>query len=154
VISALPVTPSTVADTVELPGVKAETSPSSSTLATPVWVQVTVLPWRLRPSASFGAAVSCRVFPALSESADGVTSTVTTGLIVTVISAEAFLPPTTATMVAEPAAAPSTVPVVSTLAAAMLVLLQATRRPVITRPAESRAIASSWRVSPWGRVPT
>jgi hypothetical protein len=57
------------------------------------------------------------------------------------MSAEAFFPPTTATIVAEPVSMPTTVPLVSTLAVETLVLLQATRRLVISRPAESRAMA-------------
>src|SRR5438445_5485510 len=88
-IDEVPLFPSLVAVIVADPGVTPETSPLLLTAATAVLEldHVTVRPESGAPSASFGVAVSCTVWPACTDAEGGVTSTLATATGVQAIAA-------------------------------------------------------------------
>src|SRR5207248_368280 len=96
--------PSLVAVIVAVPGVTPDTSPLLLTVATDVLEldHVTVRPESGFPPASLGVPVSCTVWPACTDAEGGVTSTVATGTVVTVIDEVPLFPSLVAVIVAEP----------------------------------------------------
>src|SRR2546430_438613 len=149
-MDAVPLLPSLVAVIVAEPGVTPETSPELITVATDVLLldQVTARPERAAPFASLGVAVSWTVCPAWTVAVGGVTSTVATGTLVTVIDAVPLLPSLVAVIVAEPGATPKTSPELFTVATDVLLLDQLTARPERAAPFASLGVAVSWTVCP------
>src|SRR5207244_73608 len=103
------------------------------------------------PVASFGDAVSCTVCPAATLADGGLTDTVTTGLLITVMTDVALCPPADAVIVARPAATPVTSPVPSTVATAVLPLDQVTATDT-GLPTLSFGVAVRGVFSPTGTV--
>src|ERR1041384_1382652 len=99
------------------------------------------------PFPSFGVAVSWTVLPSFTDADAGATVTDATGTKVTVIVAVPLLPSLVAVMVAEPAAAPVTSPLLVTLATDVLLLAQLTAR-ASGLPFASFGVALSCTVAP------
>src|SRR5438093_13096111 len=101
---AVPVLPSLVALIVAEPIVTPETSPEPLTVATEVLLldQVTARPESAVPFASFSVAVSCTVWPCWIEAVGGLTDTVATGRLVTVMDDVPLFPSLVGVIVAEP----------------------------------------------------
>src|SRR2546423_879600 len=150
VTDAVPLFPSLVAVIVAEPGVTPTTSPAPLTVATDVLLldQETVRPESAAPFASLGVAVSWTVCPAWTVAVGGVTSTVATGTLVTVIDAVPLFPSLVAVIVAEPATTPVTRPVGLTMATDVLLLVHVTARSERAFPFASRGIAVSCTVWP------
>src|SRR5205807_8378651 len=112
VIVEVPLLPSLVAVIVAEPGVTPETRPLLLTAATDVLEldQVTVRPESGAPLASFGVAVSCTVWPACTDAEGGVTSTLATGMFVTVTEELTVLPSLVSGIVAVLGGTPYTSP--------------------------------------------
>ena len=101
--------------------------------------------------ASRVVATSCWVAPTLRVAVAGETETVATGTgagALTVIVALPVFPSLVAITWVVPAALPVTTPVPLTDAIALLALLHATARPVMTLPLASRVIAMTCAVAP------
>src|SRR5438034_809917 len=150
VMAAVPLFPSLVALIVMEPGVTPLTRPLVLTAATAVLAldHVTVRPESGAPSASFGVAVSCTVWPACTEAEGGVTSTDATGTFVTVIDEVPLFPSLVAVIVAEPGVTPETSPLLFTAATAVLELDHVTVRPESGAPFASFGVAVSCTVWP------
>src|SRR5712692_8500871 len=146
----VPLLPSLVAVTVAEPGATPLTSPLVFTVAAAVLLlaQVTTRPESALPPASRGVAVSCTVWPAVTVAGDGVTSTVATGTLVTVMVDVPLLPSLVAVIVAELGATLVTSPDPFTVAPAVLLLDQVTTRPESGLPPASRGVAVSCTVRP------
>src|SRR5207249_1701005 len=108
----------------------------------------TVRPVSGLPLASLSVAVSCTVPPTGMVAEAGLTATVATGTMVTVIVAVLVFVSLVAVIVAEPAATPVTSPLLVTVATAGALLDQVTTRPLKVLPALSFAVALSWVVAP------
>src|SRR2546426_10296732 len=78
----------------------------------------------------------------------GLTEIDATGTFATVIAADAFCPSLVAVIVAAPAATPVTRPLAETVAAALLLVVQVTVRPVSTFPLASLGVAVSCTAPP------
>jgi len=130
------------------------TSPLELTVATVVLLltQATARPDSGLPFASFGVAVSWTVLPSSTEADAGVTVTDATGTKVTVTAEVPLFPSDVAVMVAEPAAAPVTRPLLVTLAMLVLLLDQDTTRPDSGVPLASFGVAVSCTVPPTVRL--
>src|SRR5256714_2427723 len=150
VMDDVPLFPSLVAVIVVEPGVTPETSPELLTVATDVLLldQVTARPESAAPFSSLGVAVSWTVCPAWTVAVGGVTSTVATGTLVTVIDAVPLFPSLVAVIVAEPGVTPDTSPAPLTVATAVLLLDQVTVRPESVLPLASFSVALSCTVWP------
>src|SRR5436190_860347 len=132
VIADVPLLPSDVAVIVAEPSAPAVTNPVLLfTVATVVLSldQVTTRPDNGLPLPSFGVAVSCRVCPTARLAGDGLTVTVATGTVVTVIPALPLCPSLVAVIIAEPATFAVTRPLVLTVATVVLSLNQVIVRP-------------------------
>jgi hypothetical protein len=149
VIADVPLCPSLVAVIVAVPATFPVTSPLALTVATDVLLlaQVTLRPLSGLPFPSFGVAVSWTVLPSFTDADAGATVTDATGTKVTVIVAVPLLPSLVAVMVAEPAAAPVTRPLLVTLATDVLLLAQLTAR-ASGLPFASFGVALSCTVAP------
>src|SRR5438876_2946076 len=150
VIAAVPLFPSLVAVIVATPAAPPVTSPVALTEARlgALLAQVTTRPLSELPRESFGVAVSGTVAPTKMPATAGVTVTVATGTVVTVMADVPFFPSLVAVIVAEPAATPVTNPLVLTVATAVLLLTHVTVRPVRGVPFESFGVAVSGNVAP------
>lgn len=98
------------------------------------------------PAVSRSASVGCALCPTVRRSAVGVRAQLPIGISVTVIAARPTVWSLSAVISASPAATAVTSPVWSTLAIALLLLLQRKLRPPITAPWALRAVAVSRRV--------
>src|SRR6266513_2125634 len=145
VIADVPPLPSDVAVIVAEPATTPLTSPLPFTVATEVLLldQVTTRPVSGLPLASFGVAVSCRVCPTARLAGDGLTVTVATGTVVTVIPALPLCPSLVAVIIAEPATFAVTRPLVLTVATVVLSLNQVIVRPGALLGPERKAGADS-----------
>jgi len=143
VTAALPLCPSLVAVIVADPAAFAVTSPLAFTVATTVLLlaHVTTRPASGAPLESRGVAVSCPVCATVRLRLAGVTSTVATGLFVTVTVALPLCPSLVAVIVADPAAFAVTSPLALTVATTVLLLAHVTTRPASGAPLESRGVA-------------
>src|SRR2546429_3732975 len=143
-----PLCPSLVAVIVAEPATTPLTSPLELTVATDVLLldQVIVRPVSGLPLTSFGVAVNWTVWPASTVADAGLTLTVATGTLVTVIADVPLFPSLAAVIVADPAAPVVTNPPEFTLATAVLLLDQVTPRPVSALPLASFGVAVSWIV--------
>jgi len=150
VIVELPVCPSLVAVTIDVPGATAVTTPVDDTVATAgvPELHVIVRPVSTLPAASFNVAVSGAVAPTLRLADAGVTVTLATGTGVTVTVAVPDAFPLVAVIVAVPTLAPVTTPVGDTFATEVGAALHVTVRPVSTLPAASLTVAVSGAVAP------
>src|SRR5947208_7893360 len=148
VTDAVPLFPSLVAVIVAVPGVTPVTSPALVTVATDVLLldQVTARPESAAPFASLGVAVNWTVCPAWTVAVGGVTSTVATGTLVTVIDAVPLFPSLVAVIEAEPGVTPVTSPARLTVATDVLLLDQVTPRPESAAPFAALGVAVSWTV--------
>src|SRR6266513_3110686 len=148
VIADVPLLPSDVAVIVAEPATTPLTSPLPFTVATEVLLldQVTTRPVSGLPLASFGVAVSCRVCPTARLAGDGLTVTVATGTVVTVIPALPLCPSLVAVIIAEPATFAVTRPLVLTVATVVLSLDQVIVRPDSAFPFASRGVGVSCTV--------
>jgi hypothetical protein len=156
VIEDIPVFVSLVAVIVVLPAATAVTRPFPSTVAADVLleVHVTTRPVTTLLTASRSVAVSCcvGVIPTTRLAEDGVTVTVLTGASVTVIEDVPVCVSLVAVIVTGPPAATAvTRPFASTVAAAVLLEVHVTTRPVSTLLAASRSVAVSCCV---GAIPS
>src|SRR6266550_2787800 len=154
VMAAVPLCPSLVAVIVAEPATTPLTSPLELTVATEVLLldHVTVRPVSGLPLASFGVAVSWTVWPTGTLADAGLTVTELTATFDTVMLALPLCPSLIAVIVAEPTAAPLTSPVLVTVATELLLLAQATLRPVSGFPFASFGVAVSWTVWPTGTL--
>ena len=154
-IEDVPVFVSLVAVIVVAPAPTAVTRPFASTVAAAVLleVHVTTRPVSTLPFASLVTAVSCcvGVIPSTRLAEAGVTVTVLTGASVTVIEDVPVFVSLVAVIVVAPAATAVTRPFASTVAAAGLLEVHVTTRPVSTLLAASRSVAVSCCV---GVIPT
>src|SRR5213080_1545278 len=134
-MAAVPLCASLVAVMVAGPTVAPLTSPLPLTVATAVLLdaQVTVRPVSVLPFASLRVAVSWNVRPVGTEAEAGVTVT----------AAVPLRPSLVAVIVAEPAAAPLTRPLLLTVATAVLLLDHVTLRPDSRFPFASLSVAVS-----------
>src|SRR5207249_3099084 len=150
VTAGVPLWPSLVAVIVADPAVTPATRPLELTVATLVLPldHVTVRPDSGLPLASFGAAVSCTVWPVSTLADAGLTVTDATGTLVTVMADVPICPSLVAVIVAEPAAAPVTRPLLLTVATAPLLVVQLTARPDSRLPLASLGVAVSCTVWP------
>ncbi len=87
------------------------------------------------------------VAPTDTLAAAGLTVTLATGTLVTVMVAEPLFPSLVAVIVAEPAATPVTKPLALTVATAGLLVAQVTARPLRAVPFESFGVAVNWAVA-------
>jgi len=137
------------------PAATAVTRPFASTVAEAVLLElhVTTRPLSTLPFASFVTAVSCcvGVIPSTRLAEDGVTVTALTGASVTVIEDVPVFVSLVAVIVVAPAPTAVTRPLPSTVAAARLLDVHVTTRPVNTLLAASRSVAVSCCV---GVIPT
>jgi hypothetical protein len=143
-IDAVPVCPSLVAVMVAAPTDTAVTRPLVLTVATPRLLELhaTGRPLRTSPLAARITAVACVVAPAMSEDAASVTLTVATGTGFTVIEdVPVFVSLVAVIVTGPPAATAVTRPFPSTVAAAVLLDVHVTTRPVSTRPFASLVTA-------------
>jgi hypothetical protein len=150
VIAEVPLFPSLVAVIVVEPEATPVTRPAPLTVATAVLLlaQVTTRPVSVLPAASFVAAESCCVAPAVMLADVGLTVTEATGTFVTVMEALLLVPSLVAVTVAEPTPTALTKPLPLTVATAVLPLAQLTTRPLSVLPAESLVTAVSCDVEP------
>jgi hypothetical protein len=150
VIAAVPFCPSLLAVIVADPAAPPVTKPFPFTEATAALLvaQVTVRPDSALPLASFGVAVSWKVWPPGTLAEVGLTATDATGTTVTVIDALPFCPSLEAVTVATPVASPLTSPPPFTEATPGLVDAHVTVRPLNGLPPESCVVAASCRVLP------
>jgi len=129
------------------PAATAVTRPFASTVATALLFedQVTVRPVSTVPLTSVSVAVNCcvGVTPSTRLAVGGVTVTVLTGASVTVIEDVPVFVSLVAVMVVVPAATAVTNPFTSTVAAAGLLEIHVTTRPVSTTPFASLVTALS-----------
>src|SRR5437773_820937 len=121
-------------------------------VATPAATPETTRPESGVPLASFGVAVRGTVCPTCTLADAGVTATVATGALLTVMLALPLWPSLVAVMVAEPVATAVTSPLELTVATAPFELVHATLRPVSGVPFASFGIAVSCTVPPVGRL--
>src|SRR2546427_1907041 len=149
-IAAVPLCPSLVAVMTAEPAARPVTSPLPLTDAGDgvELVQLTARPERVLPPASFRVAASCCVWPTWIVAEAGVTATVATGTVVTVIAAVPLCPSLVAVMTAEPAARPVTSPLLLTDATDGVALDQLTARPDSVLPLASLSVAASCCVWP------
>jgi len=154
VMLAVPLCPSLVAVIVADPIAAPLTRPLLVTVATEVLLldHARARPESGLPFASFGVAVSCTVCPTCMLAEPGLTVTDATGTAVTVMAEVPLFPSDVAVMVAEPAAAPVTRPLLVTLAMLVLLLDQDTARPDSGVPFASFGVAVSCTVPPTGRL--
>src|SRR6266480_4244648 len=154
VMLEVPLCPSLVAVIVADPAPPPVTRPLLETDATePLLLDhVTVRPVSGLPLASFGVAVSWTVWPTGTLADAGLTVTELTATFDTVMLALPLCPSLIAVIVAEPTAAPLTSPVLVTVATELLLLDQATVRPVSGFPFASFGVAVSWTVWPTGTL--
>ena len=154
VTADVPLWPSLVAVIVAEPVPAPVTRPLELTVATLVLPldHVTVRPDSGLPLASFGAAVSCTVWPVSTLADAGLTVTDATGTLVTVMADVPICPSLVAVIVAEPAAAPVTRPLLLTVATAPLLVVQLTARPDSGLPLASLGVAVSCVVRPVDRL--
>jgi len=147
VIDDVPVFVSLVAVIVMVPGATAVTKPFASTLATVASLEahVTVRPGRMLLLTSVSVAVSCcvGVIPTTRLAEGGLTATALTGATVTVIEEVPLLVSLVAVIVEVPAATAVTKPFASTVAAAALLDVQITVRPLSGLPLASVRFAVS-----------
>jgi len=148
----LPDTPSLVAVITAEPAATAVTSPEEDTVAALVLpeLQVTTRPVSTLLFASRVVAVSCEVWPMLSDALP-VTFTDATGAgagAFTVSVAEPVTPSLVARIATLPAATAVTSPVLDTVARAVFALLHVTVRPVSTLLFASRSVAVACVVCP------
>src|SRR6266516_350047 len=150
VIVAVPLCPSLVAVIVAEPAAPPVTSPLALTVATAVLLlaHVTVRPANRLPSASFGVAVSCTVWPTCTDAEAGLTVTDATSTVLTVIAAVPLFPSLVAVIVAAPVVTPVTSPLALTVATAVLLLAQLTDRPDNGLPLASFGVAANCTVWP------
>src|SRR5439155_2599211 len=92
--------------------------------------------------------VSCTVWPACTDAEGGVTSTVATGTVVTLIDEVPLFPSLVAVIVADPGVTPETRPLLLTVATAVLELDHVTVRPERGAPLASFGVAVSCTVCP------
>jgi len=146
-IEDAPVFVSLVAVMIVPPAPAAVTRPFKSTVAAEglLELHVTTRPVSTLPAASRSVAVSCcvGVTPTTRLAEDGVTVTVLTGASVTVIEDVPVFVSLVAVIVAPPAATAVTRPFPSTVAAAGLLDVHVTNRPVSTKPLASLVTAVS-----------
>src|SRR5437773_949325 len=149
-----PLCPSEVAVIVATPAATPDTTPLELTVATAVLLldQLMTRPESGVPLASFGVAVRGTVCPTCTLADAGVTATVATGALLTVMLALPLWPSLVAVMVAEPVATAVTSPLELTVATAPFELVHATLRPVSGVPFASFGIAVSCTVPPVGRL--
>jgi hypothetical protein len=147
VIEDVPVLVSLVAVIVAAPAATVVTRPFASTVATALLFedQVTVRPVSTVPLTSVSVAVNCcvGVIPTTRLAEVGVTVTVLTGASVTVIEDVPVFVSLVAVIVVAPAPTAVTRPFASTVAAARLLEIHVTTRPVRTLFAASRSVAVS-----------
>src|SRR3989449_7905968 len=146
---AVPLLPSLVAVIVAEPTVNVWANPAPFTVPTPcaLLCQVIVRPVSGLPVASFGVAVNWNEAPTWTLAVAGLTATVATGMVVTVMAAEPILPSLcVVTVTGLLAALPVTSPFASTLATAALPLCQDIERPVSGLPTASCGVALSCTV--------
>src|SRR5439155_245460 len=145
VMADVPICPSLVAVIVAEPAAAPVTRPLLLTVATAplLVVQLTARPDSGLPLASLGVAVSCVVRPVDRLADAGVTLTVATGTLVTLMAAVAVWPSLVAVIVADPAAPPVTSPPEFTVATAALLVDQFTTRPDSGFPLASCGVAVS-----------
>src|SRR3989442_199936 len=146
----VPLCPSLVAVILAEPAVTPLTSPLPFTVAADVLplAHATTRPVSGLPLASRGVAVSCTVVPSFTLVDAGVTLTEATGTLVTVMLEVPLCPSLVAVIVADPAAAPVTRPLLVTGATEPLLLDHVTVRPVSGFPFASFGVAVSWTVWP------
>src|SRR2546427_3222208 len=144
-IAAVPLCPSLVAVMTAEPAARPVTSPLPLTDAGDgvELVQLTARPESVLPPASVRVAASCCVWPTWIVAEAGVTATVATGTVVTVIAAVPLCPSLVAVMTAEPAARPVTSPLLLTDATDGVALDQLTARPVSALPLASFGVAAN-----------
>src|SRR5438034_1225602 len=149
-----PLCPSEVAVIVATPAATPDTTPLELTVATAVLLldQLMTRPESGVPLASFGVAVRGTVCPTCTLADAGVTATVATGALLTVMLALPLWPSLVAVMVAEPVATAVTSPLELTVATAPFELVHATLRPVSGVPFASFGLAASCTVPPVGRL--
>jgi hypothetical protein len=137
--------PSTVAVIVAMPTATPVTWPLVSTVATEasLVVHTTVIPLKIFPFVSLTVAVSDRLLPTRTLADEGVTVTLPTGRLSTVMVAEPLFPSLVAVIVAEPSNTPVTSPAADTVATSVAVELQTTVRPVRTLLLASVNVADS-----------
>jgi hypothetical protein len=131
---------------VAVPTAPPVTTPVAETVATSglLVLHETVRPVSTVPFASFVTAVSVVLCPTFTVVVGGVTVTVATGVSgtdVTVTAAVPLLPSLVAVIVAVPTATPVTTPPDETVAAAVLLEVQVTVRPVRVFPFASFTVA-------------
>jgi len=149
VTAAVPLWPPLVAVTVVVPTTSPVTRPLPLAGATVgvLDAHVTERPVRTLPLASLSVALNCMVAATDTLAAAGLTVTLATGTLVTVMVAEPLFPSLVAVIVAEPAATPVTKPLALTVATAGLLLAQVTARPLRAVPFESFGVAVNWAVA-------
>lgn len=154
VIEDEPDCPPIVAVSLSVPTATAVTSPLAETVATEAVAldQVTARPLRAFPLASYAVAVSCTVWPGVTDAVAGVTRTEATAASETVTVAVPVLPPLAAVIVALPAAAAVTSPELLTETTLLLLLDHVMLRPASTLPFASLSVAVSCAVPPTTRL--
>jgi hypothetical protein len=151
----LPLWPSLVAMMLAVPAATAVTRPVPDTVAILVLSedQAMTRPVNTLLFASRVVAVACVVWPIWIGEAARDTLTEATGIGVTVSVALPVWPPLAAMMWAVPTASAVTVPLLDTVATAVLSEVHVTVRPVNTLLAASRSIALAWAFCPTFMVP-
>jgi hypothetical protein len=154
ITAEVPLCPSLVAVIVADPAATPVINPVPFTVAAAVLLvlHVTTRPVSAFPFASFGVAVSCTVCPVTTPADAGLTLTDATGTSVTVTVEAPLFPSLVAVIVTDPAAPPVARPLPDTVAAAVLLLLHVTTRPVSVLPFASFGVAVSCTVSPTTRL--
>lgn len=147
---ALPDCPSLVAVIVAVPADTPVTTPALVTVATAVWLldQDTTLPLNALPAASLVTAVSCVVWPIVTEAVDGETVTLATATGTTVTLDQPSTPSMLAKITALPALTALTSPEFRTSATLGVLLVHTTVRPVSGWPVALNACAVSMSVRP------
>jgi hypothetical protein len=137
--------PSLDAVAVVLPALTATTSPLADTVAMlgAAVVHTTVRPTNVPPMESVVLAASCTVWLTVSVAVVGDTITRPTGTGNTVSCDAPLAPSLLAVIVAAPGALTVTIPVVVTVATALLLLLHAMLRPLNTAPFAEVVVAES-----------
>jgi hypothetical protein len=150
VTTEVPLFPSLVAVIVVEPTTTPLTRPFVDTGPTPMTLldHVTARPVSRLPAESLVTAVSWTVDPMFTLAGDGVTVTVETGTIVTVMVEVPPCPSLVAVIVADPAATAETRPPLETVATLVALLDQVMVRPVRTLPAASFVVAVSCALVP------
>src|SRR6266851_4330886 len=151
---AVPDLPSLVAVIVADPAATPVTNPLALTVATAgaLLDQVTTRPLSVAPAASLVTAESCSVAPTSRPAGAGLTVTLATGTLLTVMADVPLIPSLVAVIVAEPAAIPVTNPLALTVATAALLLPHVTTRPARATPFTSFGVAVSCCVAPTSRL--